>query len=158
MNDECSELEAATVAEAIESSLTTDEAVDEFIRLTAAKKEMEAALRPVNEQLAALNGMIVSAFRSNGTAKITRNGMTVYLNRDVSVKSIEGTDATVEALRKARLGELISVNHMRMKAWIKERLYNASTDTWEIDKRKLPPTLQPLIDLEEMVTARCRKA
>lgn len=136
-----------------------DDRVARFIQLTDQKKQIEATLAPVAEELDALKFIIADDFKSNGQQSVSRNGVTVYLSRDISIKSKSGSTADiVEHLRKARLGDLIGVNWPGIKAWAKERMFDSASDTWELDTSKLPPSIAEIVDVSELASVRCRKA
>ena len=134
-------------------------AVAEFITLTEAKRKLDAEKRDVQKRLDELSPIIIDDFHAHGRQSESRNGFCVYLSRDISIKSKTGDTAdVVDKLRRARLGELIGLNHPKVRAWCKERLYNKNTDSWEIDESKLPPSLREVIQIEDFFRLNCRKA
>lgn len=140
-------------------ALTPDARVARFIVLTDAKRKIESKLASIAEELDVLKGIIADDFISNGQQSVTRNGVTVYLSRDISIKSKTGsTGDIVEHLRRARLGDLIGVNWPGIKAWAKERMYDSVSDTWEVRPDRLPPTIAEIVDIAELNSVRCRKA
>ena len=134
------------------------DAIDRFITLTERKKAIKNSLDEVNTELAGVEAEIAQTFRDNGTSKITRNGVTVHLIRHLSVRNTAGTAATVAALRKARLGDLLMASSQRMKAWIKEKMENRRTGTWEVNLKKLPPSLRKVVSVEEYYKIGVRKS
>jgi predicted DCC family thiol-disulfide oxidoreductase YuxK len=132
--------------------------IDRLIVLTERKKAVKNSLDEVNAEIADVEAEIAARFRKDGTQSVNRNGTLVYMKRELTVRSTHGTDATVEALRKARLSDLISVQHQRLKAWVRERMYNARTDNWELNEKKLPPSLRAVIKCEEYHRIGVRKS
>jgi hypothetical protein len=135
-----------------------DMRLNEFIQLTATKRGMDAELKIVKDRLAELMPQIVDDFRTFGTTSLTREGVTVYLQRDMTVRSKGGDTAiVVDKLRRARLGELIGINWPRIKAWCKERCWNKDLDEWVPDEKKLPPSLREVVELSEFTRVGVRK-
>ena len=133
--------------------------IDRFISLTSRKRELNEQVNQIQKEIDELSSAITAEFRDNNKQAETRSGYTVYLSRDVSVKSTTGDTAdVVDKLRKARLGELIGICHPRLKSFVKERMFNAATETWEIDMTKLPPSLRDVVAVEEYFRLNCRKA
>lgn len=139
--------------------LTRDAHIERYIALTQRKRELEADLRRTKEDLQPVESWLANDFMSRGVQSIKQNGYTVYLKRDLSVKSKGGdTAAVVDKLRRARLGELIGINWPRIRAWVKERCYRADLDEWDTDITKLPPSLREVVEISEFTKVCCRKA
>lgn len=136
-----------------------DACISDFIDLTARKRELEEDLRNVKAQLAAVEPVITEHFQRYDQQSVSRNGWTVYRSRDVSIKSATGETAdVVSKLRKARLGELIGLNWPRIRSWVKEKMFDDASGTWEVDMAKLPPSLRGIVVIEEFYRLNCRKA
>lgn len=136
-----------------------NEKLNRFIELTERKRDYEAKVREMKEELEPLEMEISKYFDDNEQQAATIKGWTVYRKRDISIKSASGVSSDiVDKLRRARLGELIGVNWPGIKAWVKERMYNEQTDTWEIDLNKLPPTLREIVTVDEFYRINCKRA
>lgn len=141
------------------STIIFDIEIDRFLALTKRKRELDAELRKTKDELAPLESWLADDFASRGVQSIKINGYTVYLKRDLSVKSKGGdTAAVVDKLRRARLGELIGISWPRLRAWVKERCYREDLDEWDTDINKLPPSLREVVEISEFTKVCCRKA
>ncbi len=139
--------------------MTTDEKVARFVSLTETKRDLEAKLNPIEKEIKELKPQISEEFNAIGQKSVNRNGWVVYLSRQLSVRAVDGdTDAVVDKLRRARLGELISISHPKLSAYVKEKMYNPSTDTWELDLGKLPPSLREVVEVSEYYNVNCKKS
>jgi len=142
-----------------EPDTTRDGRIEHYIALTVKKRKIEAELRAVKDDIAPLESWIADDFAQRRCQSINLDGHTVYLRRDLSVKSKGGdTAAIVDKLRRARLGELIGVNWPRIKAWVKERCYREDIGEWQANTSKLPPSLRDVVDVEEYVRVCCKKS
>jgi len=141
------------------SIMTKDQKINRFIELTQVQKDLEAQLSPVKDELGELRSDLAREFAGCGDTRITRNGYTLYVKRELSVKSAGGdTAALCDALRRSRLSHLISPSMQSIKAWLKDRFHDPATDTWEVDMRKLPPSLQDKFEIGEYTQISARKA
>jgi hypothetical protein len=133
--------------------------LDEYLSARAVRDELKRNLKPVEDRVGELELAVIALFEERGDQSVKRRGHTVYLSRDISVKSVAGdTAAIVDVLRKARLGELIGINHPKLKAFCKERMHDKTTDTWEVNVSKLPPSLQGVVEVTEFTKLGCRKS
>ena len=138
---------------------TRDGRIKHYIDLHVEKRRIEAELRKVKDDIAPLESWIADDFAERRCQSINLDGHTVYLRRDLSVKSCGGdTAAIVDKLRRARLGELIGVNWPRIKAWVKERCYREDIGEWQADVSKLPPSLRDVVEVTELVRVSCKKS
>ena len=137
-----------------------NDALKEFIDLTEQKRALAEQQRALQARLDSLTPNIIFDFCANDKQSENRNGYCVYLGRNVSIKAAGAGETAdiVDVLRKARLGELIGLNWPRVRAWIKERMYCAATDTWEINLKKLPPSLRGVVEISEFYRLNCRKS
>lgn len=143
--------------------LSDDALLDEYISLTAQKRALDDEKNKLNKRIDAIERTITAKWGDSGTTKVTRevDGVgkyTVYLSRGISAKAKDGdTMAVVDALRRARFGELLGINHPKLKSWLKERLYNKHTDEWELNLDKLPPSFVEVMEVTEYFDLNCRK-
>lgn len=124
--------------------------IRKYADLVSRKRDAQAKVESFNKELEALEAQVMGQLIDSGVDSIPvklENGrdMTVYLNRTVYAKPKEGFERTavVEALKKARLTELISYNANTLSAWVRERL--------GVEKKPLPPSLAEVLDVEERV-------
>ena len=138
--------------------LAEDELLYKYITLTLKKRALQDEQNKLAKEIESLDRQITKNWNDSGTQSVKRNGYTVYMSRDVSAKARGGdTGEVVDALRKARLGELIGLNHPRIKSWLKERLYNKHTDEWEVNTDKLPPSFNAVVEVSEFFKLGMRK-
>ncbi len=97
--------------------------VQRFVQETHTKRNLDAQLREVNERIGKLETAILDQWASTGITKVTCDGMTVYTGEQLSVKSKDGdTQAVRDALMASGHADLTTVNHQRLKAFVKECL------------------------------------
>lgn len=139
--------------------ISVDDAINQFVELTRRKRQLAAEQRDIQQSLDDLSRRIIGDFTDRGRQSVKQNGATVYLQRDISVKSKTGNTAdVVDKLRRARLGELIGLNWPRVKSWVKERMHDDTTDTFELDPQKLPPSLREVVEVDEFYRLNCRNS
>lgn len=121
-----------------------------FANLMAKKREAQAKVDSLNKELEIVEGAVLNEFVGAGvdTLPVTLdNGrsMTVYVQRTVYARPKEGIERSevVEALKRARLTELISYNAATLSAWVRERL--------GVEKKPLPAKLAEVLDVSERV-------
>ena len=122
--------------------------VAEFIALTERKRELKAHLSRIEKDLREAEGAIVSSWTADGTQRINRNGKTVYLRRDLSVR-IGDKAAAREALEALELADLLAPNAAQLKAWLKERMTREDIGEWSVDPDKIPESLRSCLTMEE---------
>lgn len=133
--------------------------ISDYIALTESKRKLAEQQRDIQKKLDDIEPLILADFQGHGRQSENRNGYCLYLSRDISVKSATGeTSDIVDKLRRARLGELIGLNWPKVKAWVKEKMHDEATDSWEVDLNKLPPSLREVVTVEEFYKLLCRKA
>lgn len=135
-----------------------EERVERYIALRRLREEVEAALKPVKAEIEVLEGKVIDDFAESGRQSVRQLGRTVYLSRDLTIRNVSGTASTVAALRRARLTDLIGINHPKFKAWAKERMTDQETGEWTADASKLPPTIRELVEVDEYAKLGFRKA
>ncbi len=139
--------------------ITPSQRLERYAQLREQKRKREGDLKLINEELAELEQNILVHLRDQNLDSVRTSGYSFYRQRELTIKAVDGdTGALADALRRARLVTLVGPNHQKLKAWTKERLYNPQTDTWEIDLRKLPPTVAERVELGEYERLGCRKA
>ena len=125
----------------------------DFVELTRHKRELKSKIARIDKELAGVERELVKEFRESNKRSVNIDGHTIYLTRLISVKSIGGdTAAIVDKLRRARFGEMIGVNWPRLFSYVKERMQDDTTGTWEVDKSKLPPSIRDVVDVGERLS------
>ena len=135
--------------------MLSDAVLDEYIKLVKEKRKLAEKTKAIKDKMAPIEEVLLEHFQG-GTTQIKRGGLTLYLKRDVTVGSADGdVEALTDALRKARLGFLISPQWTRMKAWVKERCIQ---ENGELNIKKLPPTIAAHVKIAEKFSIGNRKA
>lgn len=114
--------------------------LDEFVALTARKRELETQINLIKKQLAPLEAQLVEDLAAEGLrSKTTSDGTAVYLIRKIYARAGDaGKPAACKALRKVGLGDLVEESfntntlsaHFRAlaKDYIAEHGHGASLD------------------------------
>ena len=121
--------------------------IDRYMELRAEVARLDAEAKPLKAEIAELEGAIVAQWTADGTSKLTRDGKTIYLRRELSVKHKQGTAATVAVLRELGLADLLQASPQRLKAWLKEQMHREDIDEW--DTGRMPDTLAEYLDVNE---------
>jgi hypothetical protein len=126
---------------------------EQFASLYDAKRRLDAELRGIKAQIAALEEPLMEQLTAQGLRSChLTTGETVYLHRQVwaGVKS-DGDKATaeekrraVEALEQLGMTDMVTLNYQTLSAWCREH-------------DQLPPELDGVIELEEKYSLRCRR-
>lgn len=136
-------------------SVQTASTLDQYVDLTARKRDLETQVNILKKQLAPLEAQLVEELAQEGLrSKTTSGGTTVYLIRKIYARAGEaGKPAACKALRAAGLGDLVEESfntntlsaHFRQqaKAFIEEHGHGASLD------QLLPEPLRGAIHLTE---------
>jgi hypothetical protein len=125
--------------------------IEEFIELSKRKKELTRELEEVKSTLGALDAIILERFTQDGTEKITRNGMTLYVHSQLWAKKKEGISnaQAVRALEEAGYEDYTTLNHQSLSALLRE---------WEKAREPIPEGLQNFIEGSTAYSIRARKA
>lgn len=122
--------------------------IDRMIELTASKRELQAKLRAIEAQIAETGRRVSDSWLSTGTSKITRNGATVYLSREMSAR-LKDPDDALAAILGTGLEHLVGVGVSRLKAWLRETLHDDVIGDWSADPSRIPPGLRDHIEIGE---------
>ena len=121
-----------------------------FVELEKERREVETRLKSIKEEAKSLTEAILGDFEEAGMTKATIDGVTVYVQRTLWAKALEGDyERACEALRQAGLDvyvhERFNVNSL--SAFVRER-----------DKagEPLPDAFKGAVDVEERFDVKTR--
>lgn len=121
---------------------------EQYAELMRRKRNLQAEIRDLNEQLSEVESRLLSWMDQNALQKVrTRGGATISRMRDLTIAAVNDSDELSAAIKRAKLGWMLTANRSKLKAWIKERCRDEATGDWEPDVRQLPPSLQKEIKL-----------
>jgi hypothetical protein len=83
----------------------------EFVSLENRKKDLDAELKAVKQQLDDLEGALVPQFVEDGVQKMTVDGRTVSLTQDVYASPLNDREDVVDALKHSELGQYVAENY-----------------------------------------------
>lgn len=129
----------------------TETLVKRYIELNEKKKKLNADLKEVNGAMTEHETVILDRWATDTISKQTMGGFTVHLRNDVQAKTSEGFNGgdVADALRKAKLGFLVTANWQSLKAWVKERK--------EL-KKPIPAGVSKVLTIIEITKLGVRKA
>lgn len=142
--------------EHVEYAETVDP-VERFVALTREKRDLADKLKAVNEQLRDAEQAVLSTWLESGTQNMKRNGVTLYVSRDMSVR-VTDKDAARAACDKLGLRDILAPNNAQLKAWLKEYLHVDALGEWVVDPAKMPAELRDAIEVDEYHRLGCRGA
>jgi hypothetical protein len=131
-------------------TLTMDEKIEQFIELETERRELEARLKEVKEEIAPLHEQVLTYFEQTGTSKIKRSGLTLYVHRQLWASPIDGDyERGCAALKAAGLEDMVkeSFNIHTLSAYIREL---------ERMGEPIPETFEGAIQTEETFQIRTR--
>jgi hypothetical protein len=83
----------------------------EFVSLENRKKDLDAELKAVKQQLDDLEDALVPQFVEDGVQKMTVDGRTVSLTQDVYASPLNDREDVVDALKHSELGQYVAENY-----------------------------------------------
>lgn len=129
------------------------EVVREYTKLNRRKRELEAELDAVKEQKAKVEERLLEEFSLDNVDRITLDGHTVYLHRQVWAALEEGAtkEDVIEGFRAAGLEHFVSetYSHQTVSAWLREL---------EREGEELPEELDGLLGTSEKFSVRVRRS
>jgi hypothetical protein len=151
-----------TVAPNDNSAMPKDvlDAMAECVRCKAIKDDLNRQKKANDSDLETAQGIVLAWLESSPIDKMSAHGGNFYLIRDVSFSSPSGTDATVDRIMKSakpELLQLLGVNHMKFKSWLKHELEDEA-GVWQVDETKVPEELRDVIKITEFFKLGMRKA
>ena len=130
---------------------TTDERIKKFIALTNTKRDLESHLDGVKRELAEIETDILSDWDLSGTQSQKINGTLVHSRRDMSVKRIGNNEQIVSVFKSVNRPDLINVYTQSIKSYLKERIVDDTTNTWELSRLKtnVPQAVLDVVEVME---------
>ena len=134
----------------------------DFVRLTKVKRELDDQLKAVKAELDDIEATIIKEMEETGVTKITVDGMTVYIKRELFPKILvetpsgdKDTGRLIETLINAGLDELVRqvVVHQSFAAYIRALPRDPLSDM-----PMLPPDFEGVVDVSEKFSIQARKA
>jgi vacuolar-type H+-ATPase subunit I/STV1 len=83
----------------------------EFVSLENRKKDLDAELKSVKQQLDDLEEALVPQFIEDGVQKMTVDGRTVSIQQDVYASPLNDREDVVDALKQSELGQYVAENY-----------------------------------------------
>jgi len=123
----------------------------EYVELSARKRELKAELSQVTDQMAGLEGEILELFERGGVDRLTINGTTLYVHRQLWAHAKDGDKPrAVAALQAAGMDEFVTFNTQSVSALFRE----ADRDK---DAMIIPAEVRNAFETTENVGLRTRK-
>jgi vacuolar-type H+-ATPase subunit I/STV1 len=82
-----------------------------FVSLENRKKDLDAELKSVKQQLDDLEEALVPQFIEDGVQRMTVDGRTVSIQQDVYASPLNDRDDVVDALKQSELGQYVAENY-----------------------------------------------
>ena len=124
---------------------------DDLVRYRDQKKEIEEALKEINELIAQTEEQLVNLMIEEETQNFTRNGKQFILtNRTYANAKAGMMPAVCEWMKDNGLADMVkeSVHPQTLQAWVKEQIEEAGA---------LPEELEPLVNVYEKSGISIRK-
>ena len=83
----------------------------EFVSLENRKKDLDAELKSVKQQLDNLEEALIPQFIDDGVQRMTVDGRTVAIQQDVYASPLNDRDDVVDALKQSELGQYVAENY-----------------------------------------------
>jgi vacuolar-type H+-ATPase subunit I/STV1 len=83
----------------------------EFVSLENRKKDLDAELKAVKQQLDDLEEALVPQFIEDGVQRMTVDGRTVSIQQDVYASPLNDREDVVDALKQSELGQYVAENY-----------------------------------------------
>jgi vacuolar-type H+-ATPase subunit I/STV1 len=83
----------------------------EFVSLENRKKDLDAELKSVKQQLDDLEEALVPQFIEDGVQRMTVDGRTVSIQQDVYASPLNDREDVVDALKQSELGQYVAENY-----------------------------------------------
>jgi len=94
-----------------------------YINLNEQKKNLNAELRTIQDELNSLEPLIIDHLIENDTDRVTINGKNISYKTQIWMKKETWDDRLIkDTLRKLDMEEYISLNSQRLSSWIREKI------------------------------------
>lgn len=127
--------------------------VHRYVELRRRQSELESEASGVKEEADQIEQRLLEDFAEQGVDRMSVNGHTVYLHRQLWARVPEGVTRAevVEALEEAGLGHFVrrQYNTQTVSAWLRDL---------EREEEELPPELYGMIEGSERYSLRVRRA
>lgn len=125
--------------------------IRDWMKMVERKREAEERIAEINEQIKECERLILRDLQEEGVDRITVDGKTVYVRREVWASSGGDTPALVQAFKEEGLDELVTetVSSQRLSAWVREHDPERSMSEEEIVSA-LPPRIAPHVKVTEV--------
>lgn len=148
-----------------------DDPLARFVALEHERRRLEAALKKVTDEAAALEERILDEWADRGQQNARVAGMTVFIANDFYCNKAPGVDKRVvcNLLNQVGLSSLVGpdYNASSLKAWVKERIRDWAeehalageelpVDPVETARRALPPELSSVLSCGTVARLRTR--
>jgi hypothetical protein len=124
------------------------DALRKFIELTRRRRELEEQLDDVKQEIAVLEQSLIDQFAQEGINRVSMDGATVYLKRELWASARDGDwQRACAALKEAGLGHYVEekFNVLSLSAFVREVDRNGD---------QLPPALADAIAVTEKYSLR----
>lgn len=130
---------------------------EEFVRLTAIKRNLEADLNKVKKDLEPVATSLLTAIENGNFPKSSRvNGFTVYLKHDVWASVANGGLAALKDHDELQDYVKESVNGQSLSAWVRDQMRNQGVeDAADLD---LPPEIKQALKISDTYKIQAQKA
>lgn len=121
-----------------------------WVELTEMKRKLEADLRPIQDELTAMEDGLLEDMVLQGISTVKINGMTVYKAKEFFCRAKEGVgrDQLVDGFRAAGMSTQLIPSWQALRALSRE---------WSEAGEGPPAAIAPLIDVGEHYRLRTRK-
>lgn len=132
----------------IPSPVSQDTLLDRYIRLKKRKKKLDQYAKGLNAAIDETEAAILEEWDASGTQQIKKHGVTLFKQRDLSVKT-DTVSLTAVLIQEQDLRFLLGPVAQRLKAQVKEWCFNEEIGEWELNKDKVPEAIRDLIEMKE---------
>lgn len=122
-----------------------------WVELTDKKRQLEADLRPIADELSAMEEPLIEAMTSAGIQSIQIDGMSVFKQREFYARIKEGLEKqdVFDRLRAEGLSNCIQLGHQTLRGMARE---------WMEGDAEPPKVVTECLDIVDNFRLRARKA
>lgn len=98
------------------------EQLKEFVSLENRKRDLDAELKRIAQELDDLEGALVPQFLESGVQSMKVDGRTVYIAQEIYASPVNERSEVVEALKASDLGQYVAENYNTnsLKSFVRE--------------------------------------
>lgn len=137
------------------------DAMEKCVKLREDRDELKRQQKILDNDFQDAQATVLAWLESSPIDSLKAHGGNFYLIRELSFASPQGTDATVERIMESdndKLKQLLGINHMKMKGWLKNHLEDPDTGQWVVDKNMIPKEIRDVVLISEFYKLGIRKA